>query len=364
MKTYQNLNPNKILIYRCGTLGDSIVSLPAIHLIKKKYPDAEFAFMTANHGDNKLWADTIYSEFNLFNNFITYQDSDYLYPWRLLNVIKKIFDFSPDLVIYMASEKNTYSKIIRDKLFFRLAGAKYFYPFYNDYKKNFRSSDKSTHLMPKESVRFVAGLIELGITDLKIDFNLPISSVTKTSVDKIFKENKIYEDDNIIALCPWSKMQSKRWPVERFIELTKRIIQDFNCKIVVVGGSEESDVIAPYISDKYLLNNVFILAGRLSILETAEVIKRSRFYLGNDTGPMHIAAAVGTPAISIFSARALQESWYPYGSNNLVIRKDVPCRFCGLETCIENKNRCLTDITVEEVYDKCRIYLKKYGRLN
>jgi ADP-heptose:LPS heptosyltransferase len=79
---------------------------------------------------------------------------------------------------------------------------------------------------------------------------------------------------------------------------------------------------------------------------------------------MHIAAAVGTPAISIFSARALQESWYPYGSNNLVIRKDVPCRFCGLETCIENKNRCLTDITVEEVYDKCRIYLNKYGRLN
>jgi len=90
-------------------------------------------------------------------------------------------------------------------------------------------------------------------------------------------------------------------------------------------------------------------AGSLSVLESAEALRRCTLYLGNDTGIMHLAAAVGTRCIAIFSARDHPGKWYPYGQGHVVIRKQIPCEGCYLTVCEEHRMACLMEINVEEV---------------
>ncbi len=72
-------------------------------------------------------------------------------------------------------------------------------------------------------------------------------------------------------------------------------------------------------------------------------------FLGHDSGPMHLAASVGTPVVAVFAARNIPRVWFPLGEQNEVVYHRVECWGCGLETCVEQRKKCLTSIEVEEV---------------
>ena len=94
------------------------------------------------------------------------------------------------------------------------------------------------------------------------------------------------------------------------------------------------------------------------MLESAELLRRATLYVGNDTGAMHLAAAVGTSCVAIFAAREPGRSWHPYGSAHVVLRRDeVPCANCYLTECTVEGLRCLTAIDVNAVWTACRILL-------
>ena len=92
------------------------------------------------------------------------------------------------------------------------------------------------------------------------------------------------------------------------------------------------------------------LCGKLTPRESAACFARSKLFLGHDSGPMHLAAAVGTPCVAIFAARNLPRVWFPYGKQHRVIYHEVDCMGCGLETCIVEGKRCLRGISVDEAY--------------
>jgi ADP-heptose:LPS heptosyltransferase len=91
------------------------------------------------------------------------------------------------------------------------------------------------------------------------------------------------------------------------------------------------------------------LCGKLSVRESGAVMERVRVFIGHDSGPMHLAAAVGTPCAAIFSARNLPGLWFPYGSMHTVFYKRTDCAGCGLDVCLEFKKKCITAVTVDEV---------------
>src|SRR5207244_13352223 len=95
--------------------------------------------------------------------------------------------------------------------------------------------------------------------------------------------------------------------------------------------------------------NVVNLADIFTVFETTYYISRCTLYLGNDTGTMHLAAAVGTRCIAIFSARDHPGKWYPYGQGHVVIRKRVTCEGCLLTVLEEHGMRCRDEINVEVV---------------
>ena len=76
---------------------------------------------------------------------------------------------------------------------------------------------------------------------------------------------------------------------------------------------------------------------------------RARVYVGHDSGPMHLAAAMQTPCVAIFSARQRPGVWFPYGPQHRVLYRQVSCGNCGLETCVVEGKRCILSIGVEKV---------------
>jgi ADP-heptose:LPS heptosyltransferase len=87
------------------------------------------------------------------------------------------------------------------------------------------------------------------------------------------------------------------------------------------------------------------------VRQAAAALSICRLYIGNDTGTMHLAAAVGTKCIAIFSARHFPECWYPYGLGHIVLRRRVPCEGCTVFECNEHDNLCLKLIQVKDVID-------------
>ena len=103
---------------------------------------------------------------------------------------------------------------------------------------------------------------------------------------------------------------------------------------------------------------VINLCGKLTPRESAAAFARAKVFLGHDSGPMHLAATVGTPCVAIFAARNIPRVWYPYGAQHRVVYHAVNCMGCGLETCIVEAKKCLTSITVDEVADQVRTLLR------
>jgi len=120
----------------------------------------------------------------------------------------------------------------------------------------------------------------------------------------------------------------------------------------VVFGGKEDRVIGEWLLEKW--GRGYNAAGALTLRASAAALKRCALFLGNDTGTMHLAAAVGVPCVGIFSSREPPGLWFPQGDRHRVFRSEIECENCGLIECIERANECLKKIKVDEVFEACR----------
>lgn len=181
--------------------------------------------------------------------------------------------------------------------------------------------------------------------------NNKISELLTTTIPDL--ETKV-----LIGLVPSAQWPGKRWPVSKFKELTKMISEKIDCNIVIVGGSKDSfcDDIAS------VAENVYSLAGKVSMIESAVVLSLCDVVVANDTGMMHIAEAVGTDVIGIMGPTSYEFGCYPYRNTSRVVELDMWCRPCsknGKGPCIMlGKRPCLNHITPDMVFDEVVDYFK------
>lgn len=147
-----------------------------------------------------------------------------------------------------------------------------------------------------------------------------------------------------------AKMQSKRWGLDRYREVLQRLIKKHDLCPVFFGGAEDAPAAESMIQD---LGRGMNACGELSLRGAARALKACLFYLGNDTGTMHLAVAAGIRCVAIFSARDYPGKWYPYGAGHRVHRVPVDCEGCMLVECIEQDRKCLKSIETDEVYASC-----------
>jgi len=155
-----------------------------------------------------------------------------------------------------------------------------------------------------------------------------------------------------IAVSVGTKVQVKDWGKENWRALLGRVAERFpGHALLLVGAAEESEASEFAASDWRAKGGgpVANLCGKLTPRESGAAMARAKIFVGHDSGPMHLAAAVGIPCVAVFSGKSRPRQWWPLGARHRVVYHQVDCWGCNLETCIVQGKKCIVTISVEEV---------------
>jgi ADP-heptose:LPS heptosyltransferase len=186
--------------------------------------------------------------------------------------------------------------------------------------------------------------------------NINVKSEEVAAADVFLKRTGAFRGPKPwIAVGPWSNMQVKQWPIERFIEVILRI-RDKTLGTTFFFGGEENARSGAEIVER--MGFGYAVAGFLNVRQSIALMKRCDLFIGNDSGAMHMAVSAGLRCVAIFSGRDYPGLWEPYGKGHIVLRKRLACEGCMLRECKAYENRCIKAITVDEVFDASQAILK------
>jgi ADP-heptose:LPS heptosyltransferase len=159
------------------------------------------------------------------------------------------------------------------------------------------------------------------------------------------------------AFCIGTKADANDWTDPNWTMLLRALARDYpDFGLVALGSSDECDRTARLLAEWSgpTLNLCGVTRGpRIA----AAVLRHARLYLGHDSGPMHLAAAVNTPCVAIFSAKNPPGEWFPRGAGHRVLYHKTECFGCRLTECHLHQKKCILSITVDEVYDAVKSQL-------
>lgn len=345
-----SLNKKKILIYRLGSLGDTLVALPALYLIARAFPEAERRVLTnLPAGSREAPLSAILSGSGLVHGYISYPLG--LRNLQRLNYLRcRIKWWKPDMLIYLAEPRGRI-KALRDALFFRSCGIKVLIgvPYTKTLQENKWMEDKCCY--EHEAARLVRCLVSIGGARLDDPKNWDL----RLKVHEQKRVNQVLRSFNLnppfIACSVGSKIDVKNWGQKNWQSFLRQLSHKYkNYGLVLIGSKEEFEY-SERVSDHWNGRRMN-LCGLLTPRESAALLKMAKIFVGHDSGPTHLAASTGIPCVAIFSARNKPGVWFPYGSRHTVIYHQTDCYGCGLNVCNREKKRCITSISPEEVLEK------------
>jgi|GEM_PF-2392470 heptosyltransferase III len=334
----------RIVIFRQGQFGDTLVVFPVIEALNQIYPTVPLLYVTNNFKSNKYvqGRDVALLSPHL-EEIITYNVEDSVVQ-KYISLKKSLKVSKHDLLIYLPYSTVRRYQVIRDWVFFKTLNFKNIICFKETWKWTYIYEKKEIEL-PKESDRMLKFLSSAGIP---VEF----SGRCSLNCDEEWAGQKWNEwglnGKGVLAVCPGSKMQSKRWPMERYIEVGKKWHKKTGMSLLIIGGPEETKLANEIIS--HWSGYGFSACGA-NLNQTAGILQKVNAYCGNDTGSMHLAALLGIPCVAIFSSRAPAKLWYPYGDKHIILRKVVDCENCELENCYTALPVCLDKISIKNVLD-------------
>jgi ADP-heptose:LPS heptosyltransferase len=317
-----------ILVFRIDRFGEFLLNIPAIRSLKINYPTSRLV-LAVDPYVHELAAsidkvDEVIDWENRKHNFI-----------ELLRFSKRIREkrFSICVILNPSKELNIVSFLAGIPI--RLG---------YDRKWGFLLTHKIEdvkYLGYKHEVEYNLELVRslgLDIEDKRLFIS--VGEALDREVDNLLEAYGLIKTDSLVILHPWTSDPIKQWPVDNFLQLSRRLSGEYHCKVVIIGGKDEISQSERFCAGRGDLIN---LTGKLTLRQLAAFFKKCRCIISNDSGPVHLASAVGTPVIAIFRNDIPGKSshrWGPWGSGHMVIEKD-------------NLNK----ITVDEVLDKIRILL-------
>ncbi|MFH1245574.1 MAG: glycosyltransferase family 9 protein [Candidatus Omnitrophota bacterium] len=201
----------------------------------------------------------------------------------------------------------------------------------------------------------------LGIEPREKELFMPVHLDSETYIEQFLLKEGVGKEEKVIAIHPAASCPSKVWPMERFVQVAARIADEFNARIVFVGGQGIS---AKTKETLKLMPRFHIDAlGKTTVSQLASLLRRCCLFLSNDSGPVHIAAAFGVPVVAIFGRKQAGLSptrWAPVSPHSVVLHKDVGCVQCWAHNCSKGF-ACLEAISVEDVMAAVRNILRNSG---
>ena len=316
------------LIIQTAFLGDVILATALVEKVKEMYPDAEIDFLLRKGNEAILEKHPHIRELIIFDKRKKYKN--------LLQLIFKIRKSKYDYVLNL-------QRFATSGLLTIFSGGGQTIGFDKN-PLSFLFSKKVTHLMNGMHEAFRNQLL---IPDqLKGNFLLPKLYPNESDYQKI----ESFKKQAFITISPASVWQTKQWPKHKWIELIKKI--PAGLKIFLLGGPGDFDL-CKEISLSFSKESVEILAGRLSLLQSAALMKFAQMNFVNDSAPMHLASGMNAPVTAIFCSTVPEFGFGPLSDDSKIIEvKNLNCRPCGLHghrSCPKGHFKCAEDIEISSL---------------
>lgn len=306
----------RVLVYRLGSLGDTVVSLPCLHLIARVFPDAERRLLTNEAtGGKAAPVELVLDGSGLVTGTPIRYPTGTRRPSALFRLRREIRAFDPDLLVYLAESRGV-AVALRDTAFFRTCGV-------GRIVGAPLSSDLATHrYLPREkrwereAERLARCLAPLGdaLLDRRESWDLCFTKAERMRADAALGEWAGAR--NFVAFSVGTKWPENDWGNERWsAALAALTASSPRLGLVLTGSADEAE--RSHTLAAHWKGPILNLCGRLPPRESALVIARAHLFLGHDSGPMHLAASVNTPTIAVFSHKNKPGIWFPYGVGHI-----------------------------------------------
>lgn len=334
-------------MYRLGSLGDTAVAIPSLHLIARAFPNAERVMLTNFPSHAKAPATAaVLGDSGLIHGYMRYSMKT-RNPFELAVLWWKLLRFRPDYMVYLMPVRPL-AAVRRDAAFFRLAGIRRIIGLPSSRELSYRT-DAATGWFEREGARLARAIGELGDAQLdKLDsWDLRLTAAEKKKAAEVLSG---IDRSRIVVCAPGTKMQAKDWGADNWAALMAKLSQALPEHTLVLAGAREESELCDVVAKGWAGVTVN-LCGKLTPRETAAAMEGADVFMGPDSGPMHLAASMGVPCAIAFSARGKPGIWFPAGTNNQIVYHKVDCFGCNLETCLAQAKKCLTSISVDEMYN-------------
>lgn len=344
----------KILVIRFSSLGDVILTLPLIKVLKEKFPESEIDYLTKASYSDILKINPSISKFITVDDELDYKG--------LKELKKRLVKEDYDLVIDVHNNIRTFYL----KLFLRRHTRVLSFKKYSirkfllvDFKINLMKNLPPIYLRYIQSLKKIPG-ISLDTSKLELTQNIYTDPQSKQNLELLLKENKIPADKQLICIVPGSKHFTKTYPSVYYAELINKLDKT-KYSIILAGKGNDKEIIDSIKTQ--CGNNVYDLCNKLSLLELAELVKKSSLVIGGDTGPIHIAEASNIPLLMIAGSSVMEFGFYPQSEKAIILEnKNLKCRPCshiGRDKCPKGHFKCMKEITSEILWENLTPFLSK-----
>jgi len=339
----------RILIVRTDRIGDVLLSSPAIQELRRAYPNAYIAMMVSPYAKEVVSGNPYLDEVIVFD-----KDSRHK-GWRgtlkfARSLKKKRFDAAVILHPTNRVHLVTFFAGIPKRVGFNR-------------KLGFLLTDRIEHtkqLGEKHESEYSLDILRhMGIEPKDNRLFMPIDPAQEKWAEGILRSENIKPADKVLAVHPGASCPSKVWPSLSFAQTADRLIDKYGFKVIIISGPKDIKLAQEVIS--HMRHPAVNLSGKTSVSQLASVLKRCSLFISNDSGPVHIASALGVPVISIFGRNQKGLSplrWAPLSKNAVALHKDVGCVECLAHNCVKDFI-CLKAITVDDVMAAAETLLKK-----
>lgn len=353
MSTFRMLTTSKLtdLIWiQTAFIGDLVLTTGALKLIQSKYPHLRQHLITCKAGLE------IFSDLDFIHSVIHFDKEKRLFYKSFQEVKKKL---SQHKINYQSAAMLQVHRSLRSSLLAKYIGIPTIT--YKESTFSFLAQvrverDKIFH----EAVRIGLLTKPLGVSREDILKIKPFLSPVELD------HNYLNLSKNMVAFCPGSAWGTKKWPVEFFAKLALKLKQTFDISILILGSSKEGPL-ANYMQT-YLKNHcssadkIWNLAGKTSLTDLKGIYPQISLLVSNDSSPIHFASAFNIPTIAIFGPTTPQMGFAPLADQSTVVEQKLlycrPCHHHGPKICPLQHFKCMREITVEKVFNKCKNYLK------
>jgi ADP-heptose:LPS heptosyltransferase len=352
---FDRASVRRILVVKLDHIGDSITALPSVRRLKRVFPAAKITVL-AGRGTQAVWKSEPAVENTLEFNFFHVRSG--------LGTIE-----------VTETESAALEKLLAKKRF--------------DLAIDLRKQPDTRHVLQRSGARILAGFDHQGRfpwLDVAVEWDEDVPLRSKRChvsedlnmlVDAVAAKSEPASDlppaptaplkfatalsrrvfsKPLVCVHAAAGSEMRQWPLPKFSELIDLLLGDGNVNVAMIGGADDSEVAEGVLKRVVRRRQVFNFIGKIGLANLPSLLSRAALFVGNNSGPQHLAASLGVPTIGIHSGVVDAHEWGPVGPSAMAIRRQMSCSPCFIEKAKDCPRAllCLTSLDSREVFERCR----------